>query len=471
MDFLQHARHSRAKQYSDGFPNALSLLFEATATEDKEHFLNLLEKNPGALEDSTTAVASDENSTTAVASDESQLHTASKLGHIVIVRETLPRKPEFAKEFNQDGYGCLHLASSMGHREVVQYLIKCNIGKDPCLFKDKFGMTPLHSAAVNGRLEVMRASLLDALPESVMVETERREAALHIAVVYNQMSEAEELINAKGSGGNTVLHLATSRKQFQLLLPLGLTCILSILLGGDTKTLETLLVGNPTNKASVEVNTVNARGFTALDSFDVQLPSGKQMDMEIDKILRRAGALQARHLSTPNLGLPNGRDEVLIDIKNIFNKQPSHDPFIKSSKNLKQPPIDDAYNIMLLAAVVVATMTFYTALCRLDTLQQNIIIPTGLFIFFNSAGFFTSIAMIIYLTDEQPMKLWLLISLSSLLGSYTCLITKISPNVPLNLLCLASPALLLAAARVFAIFCSSSCKYLPWKCTRNLDIY
>ncbi|XP_028079430.1 ankyrin repeat-containing protein BDA1-like [Camellia sinensis] len=451
MDFLQHARHSRAKQYSDGFPNALSLLFEATATEDKEHFLNLLEKNPGALEDSTTAVASDENSTTAVASDESQLHTASKLGHIVIVRETVPRKPEFAKEFNQDGYGCLHLASSMGHREVVQYLIKCNIGKDPCLFKDKFGMTPLHSAAVNGRLEVMRASLLDALPESVMVETDRREAALHIAVVYNQMSEAEELINAKDSGGNTVLHLATSRKQSQ--------------------TLETLLVGNPTNKASVEVNIVNARGFTALDSFDVQLPSGKQMDMEIDKILRRAGALQARHLSTPNLGLPNGRDEVLIDIKNIFNKQPSHDPFIKSSKNLKQLPIDDAYNIMLLAAVVVATMTFYTALCRLDTLQQNIIIPTGLFIFFNSAGFFTSIAMIIYLTDDQPMKLWLLISLSSLLGSYTCLITKISPNVPLNLLFLASPALLLAAARVFAIFCSSSCKYLPWKCTRNLDIY
>ncbi|GMP23809.1 hypothetical protein CsSME_00001279 [Camellia sinensis var. sinensis] len=195
------------------------------------------------------------------------------------------------------------------------------------------------------------------------------------------------------------------------------------------------------------------------------------MDMEIDKILRRAGALQARHLTTPNLGLPNGRDEVLIDIKNIFNKQPSHDPFIKSSKNLKQLPIDDAYNIMLLAAVVVATMTFYTALCRLDTLQQNIIIPTGLFIFFNSAGFFTSIAMIIYLTDDQPMKLWLLISLSSLLGSYTCLITKISPNVPLNLLFLASPALLLAAARVFAIFCSSSCKYLPWKCTRNLDIY
>ncbi|KAI8031501.1 Ankyrin repeat-containing protein BDA1 [Camellia lanceoleosa] len=450
MDFLQHVRHSRAKQYLDGFPNALSLLFEATATEDKEQFLDLLEKNPGVLEDSTTAVASDENST-AVASDETQLHTASKLGQIVIVREIVPRKPEFAREFNQDGYGCLHLASSMGHREVVHYLIKCNIVKDLCLFKDKFGMTPLHSAAVNGRLEVMRASLLDAWPESVMVETGRREAALHITGVYNQMSEAEELINAKDGGGNTVLHLATSRKQFQ--------------------TLETLLVGNPTIKASVEVNTVNAHGFTALDSFDVQLPSGKEMDMEIDKILRRAGALQARHLTTPNLGLPNGRDEVLIDIKNIFNKQPSHDPFIKSSKNLKQPPIDDAYNIMLLAAVVVATMTFYTALCRLDTLQQNIIIPTGLFIFFNSAGFFTSIAMIIYLTDEQPMKLWLLISLSSLLGSYTCLITKISPNVPLNLLCLASPALLLAAARVFAIFCSSSCKYLPWKCTRNLDIY
>ncbi|GMP23830.1 hypothetical protein CsSME_00001295 [Camellia sinensis var. sinensis] len=450
MDFLQHVRHSTAKQYLDGFPNA-SLLLEATATEDKEHFLNLLEKNPGVLEDSTTAVALDENSTTAVASDETQLQAASKLGHIVIVREMVPRKPEFAREFNKDGYGCLHLASSMGHREVVQYLIKCNIGKDLCLFNDKFGMTPLHSAAVNRRLEVMRASLLDAWPESVMVETERREAALHIAVLYNQMSEAEELINAKDSGGNTVLHLATSRKQFQ--------------------TLETLLVGNPTIKASVEVNTVNSRGFTALDSFDVQLPSGKEMDMEIDKILRKAGALQARHLTTPNLGLPNGRDEVLIDIKNIFNKQPSHDPFIKFSKNLKQPPIDDAYNIMLLAAVVIATMTFYTALCRLDTLQQNIIIPTGLFIFFNSAGFFTSIAMIIYLTDEQPMKLWLLISLSSLLGSYTCLITKISSNVPLNLLCLASPALLLAAARVFAIFCSSSCKYLPWKCTRNLDIY
>lgn len=84
--------------------------------------------------------------------------------------------------------------------------------------------TPLHLAAITGRTEVIR-ELLRICPASIEDVTVGGETAVHLAVKNNQLealkalvesfkhSNIQDLLNAKDEDGNTVLHLATARKQ------------------------------------------------------------------------------------------------------------------------------------------------------------------------------------------------------------------------------------------------------------------
>ncbi|CAK9135110.1 unnamed protein product [Ilex paraguariensis] len=156
-----------------------------------------------------------------------------------MVSTATPLHKASALGLNQDGLTPLHLASLMGNLEVLKELI--------CLGKDLSSQgyiweTPLHCAAMMGKLEAME-ELLGACPESAMSVTARDETPLHVAVIHNQFQAFKllvewvekrdklELINRKDYGGNTVLHLATSRRQYQAC---SMTCILSILVG-DTE--------------------------------------------------------------------------------------------------------------------------------------------------------------------------------------------------------------------------------------------
>ncbi|CAK9188030.1 unnamed protein product [Ilex paraguariensis] len=176
----------------------------------------------------------------------------------------------------------IHVAASNGDLENLRTLIETN--KNECLRQDKHGGTPLHAAARRGRFEAMKV-ILEACPDAVKVLTVTRNNCLHTAVLYNQVGavgflvewlgrnrDYAYLINGRDSDGKTPLHLAVSTKQIQ--------------------TLKALLTCN-----EVDVNATTGGGFfTALDILSV-LPYTGMIDVEIEMILRQAGALKMRVLA------------------------------------------------------------------------------------------------------------------------------------------------------------------------------
>ncbi|XP_059627052.1 ankyrin repeat-containing protein At2g01680-like [Cornus florida] len=369
----------------------------------------------------------------------------NNIADTVIEEDASMYRDRYLGKDNENGLTALHVACGEGDVEVVRRLI--HTSSIPCFSTDKCGGTPLHTAAMNGRLDVVKA-LLDACPESVKEVTATGRTCLHVAVMYNKgtvvcyivkwlhtRKDYAYLIDEKDFVGNTVLHLATSRKQLQ--------------------TLKVLLTYDPTIRSLVDVNTLNSGSFTALDILDV-LPYEGKIDMEIDKILRRAGALRARDLAKHD----TNHDAVYNSIKDQFHKY-SHNTI----KNIIEPPREST-NALLLVATMVATITF-AALHVLPTSllkqgyaynydvngfpqlknQDSIII--GSFILLNSTGFVASVALIIFLLYEFPLKPWPQISISTLFGSYMCSIMAISPGETMALFFLVIPIFILAAAGKF----------------------
>lgn len=150
------------------------------------------------------------------------LYTALLRGHVGFATELLKQRSELAGMRNELGSYPIHLAAARGYFGVVKQILDT---KNPSFwrFGDKDGRTALHLAAANGRVDVMKA-LLKVDPElaQVKVVSSRGETALHMCLTRNQVDAAEvlvncnkELVHVKDSEGNSVLHLATARRQFQ----------------------------------------------------------------------------------------------------------------------------------------------------------------------------------------------------------------------------------------------------------------
>ncbi|KAK2650853.1 hypothetical protein Ddye_018342 [Dipteronia dyeriana] len=252
----------------------LEAALEAAARKgDVTILLELLQQNPDLLQDCTVSYR------------ENPIHISSKYGRRDFVRELLSRKPSLARELNKDGYSPMHLAAASNRELVVQELLKAD--HDLCLLKDKIGWTPLHWAAYRARTVIVNL-LLAASPESASVLTHKGESFLHLAVKYNQCQDfgllvqwlqqldREDLINEPDGEGNTVLHLATSRRQYQA-----------------STTLQTLLTSDINLRRKLHMNIRNAAGLTALDVF-YQISS--EPDEDIGQMLHGAGALRAKDL-------------------------------------------------------------------------------------------------------------------------------------------------------------------------------
>ncbi|XP_050263493.1 ankyrin repeat-containing protein BDA1-like [Quercus robur] len=199
------------------------------------------------------------------------LHLASLLGHSAFAKLLLNHNPDLTSHLNQQGSSPLHLAAAKGYVDIVKDLLLLN--PDMCLVWDRQGRTPLHLAAIKGRIGVL-AEFVRAKPEATRVFTSTGDSALHLCVKFNRPLEAlkvfvecvggdDEFVNWRDSHGNTVLHLAATNKQLQ---------IIKFLL----------------NRTKIEVNAQNANGFTALDTI-FHGPTGIR-DMEIKESLRKAGA-------------------------------------------------------------------------------------------------------------------------------------------------------------------------------------
>ncbi|KAH7574428.1 hypothetical protein JRO89_XS03G0294800 [Xanthoceras sorbifolium] len=207
---------------------------------------------------------------------ETPLHIASLLGHAEFVQEILSRKPELAGELDARKSSPLHLATAKGYLDIVKMLV--SVKPETCSFCDRDGRNPLHIAAIKGHVNVLK-ELVRVRPDAArMILMDRGETILHLCVRYNQLQVMELLVesihdhaflNSKDNDDNTILHLAVADKQIEAIKFL-------------------------TTNAAIEVNALNAYGFTALD---LSTQSRRDViDWEIWELLRRSGAINAKDI-------------------------------------------------------------------------------------------------------------------------------------------------------------------------------
>lgn len=206
------------------------------------------------------------------------------------------------------------------------------------------------------------------------------------------------------------------------------------------QTLKAFLTWDHNVSRWVQVNAKNSGGFTALDILYV-LPHTGKIDLEIEKILQKYGALRTKN---------NADCDTHLCMKGLSN--------VKSTRRSRLTrPV--SYDVLLLVATLLATITFQAALSFPSIVSTNIgpllgtpylnrgdSITTRSFVLFNSIGFIAAVATLIFMLHQFPIKPWPQISVSTLFGSYMCVINIISPREALPLFSLSIPLLLLAAA-------------------------
>ncbi|XP_031279315.1 ankyrin repeat-containing protein BDA1-like [Pistacia vera] len=256
----------------------------------------------------------------ALETSDTPLHVAALLGHSQFAKVVMDRNPELSREVNHDGHTPLHLASSKGYLQIVTDLLK--LDKGLCILKDSEGRTPLHCATIKGRLEVIR-QLLSCCPESARDVTSRNETMLHLAVKNSQTellvsllsllgeNLVDELVNRVDEDGNTVLHLATIRKQHRMI--------------------KMLL-----NETKVNVNAANASGRTALDISE--MCSSESDNINIGEMIRYAQGQRASQIHQKNPAQRSNEEQV-VDIDSNHQETPANTNE-NSPTSTQEPPPD-----------------------------------------------------------------------------------------------------------------------------------
>ncbi|KAI5346775.1 PREDICTED: ankyrin [Prunus dulcis] len=406
-------------------------LFEASHTGDVQLLHQLLAENPLLLH------------SLALAFTENPLHVASTAGHVDFVKEIVRLKPAFVRELNQEGFSPMHIASANGYFEIVRELLK--VDQILCRLNGRDQWTPLHYAAARGRVDVVGEMVL-ACPESVEDVTIQGETALHLAVKNSQfeaikvavelaiqLRKANVLLNMKDKHGNTALHLATWKKQHQVV--------------------EWLVGINRTTPGALEINNVNQSGLTPLDLLLI-LPS-EAGDREIHETLRRVGSSRAQDIA--HSAVPSLDSHILSHCPMASETPQPQQPnnlmeYFKFKKGRDSP--SDARTALLVVAVLVATATFQVGLSPPNGVWQD---NAGLtkngtgsaeparlagksimgsynavlfviFVSFNSIGFSVSLHMISVLTSNFPLQLELQICVVAMYVTYNTAMINIAPD-------------------------------------------
>ncbi|KAJ4726469.1 Ankyrin repeat-containing protein [Melia azedarach] len=208
------------------------------------------------------------------------LHSAARTGNTDFVIEITRLKPSFARKLNHEGYSPMHLALQNGKAQTVLQLL--DIDPELVRVKGREGITPLHYASEKGDVYLL-AEFLSVSPKSLEDVTNHGDTALHIALKYGKIEAFEVLtrrppwlgseeaqycnkriLNWKDRDGNTLLHIATSKNQLQVVRHL-LNC-------------------------KVDVNARNFNGFTPLDFLFGETRSRNELIVDL---LQSSGALKA----------------------------------------------------------------------------------------------------------------------------------------------------------------------------------
>ncbi|ESR66272.1 hypothetical protein WN944_002526 [Citrus x changshan-huyou] len=365
-------------------------VYEAAVEGSVESLLKLLQEDALLLDRSMVSCYS-----------ETPLHIASMLGHENFVREILSRKPELAGELDSRRSSALHLAAAKGHLGIVLKLVSVN--PKMCCACDRDGKNPLHVAAMKGHVNVLR-ELVQVRPKACRILMDRGETILHACVNYNQLEclkllvetlNDHEFVNSKDDDGNTILHLAVIDKQIETIKFLTDSC------------------------TTLEVNAVNANGFTALD-----ILARRKLDVNwtIGELLRCAGARSQKETGQPAPGITQTPTGSIItshsgDPSNQGRERPE-----KVRKKQEDEWSEKKSNALMVVASLIATMAFQAALnppggVWQDDSQANDTSPHDagssimltnvetvyyLFFGFNTTGFVASLSIILLLISGIP---------------------------------------------------------------------
>ncbi|KAK4854278.1 hypothetical protein QYF36_021471 [Acer negundo] len=239
----------------------------------------------------------------------------------------------------------LHLATAKGYLEIVKKLVSVN--PEMCFARDRDGRNPLHIATIKGHISVLR-ELVNVRPQAARMSiADRGETILHLCVRYSQLEILKLLVetigdngflNSKDDDGNTILHTAAADKQLEVM--------------------EYLII-----KTAMEVNAINAYGFTALD-LSTQSIRKDEKDWEIAELLRRSEAKHTKdiHLSAHELGTTQ-MARTLTSHENLHTNnalQPQNEGRGNVDEK-KNDWVDKMGSALMVAASLIATMAFQVA--------------------------------------------------------------------------------------------------------------
>ncbi|KAK4416080.1 hypothetical protein Salat_2715400 [Sesamum alatum] len=381
-------------------------LIEAARKGDVNKLHNLLKDEPFLL----WAVA--------LADGETPLHIACDGGHVNFVKDVLNLSPELALELNQDGFSPLHIVSANGHVEIVREILR--LGCHLCLVKGKERRIPLHCAVAKGRIKVIR-ELLSACLDSITEVTARGETCFHLALKNNQFEACkvlvedvvafgkEDLLDKKDGCGNTILHLAASRKQYELL---------------DKK------LGY---KGKLEMNPLNKNGLTPLDVL-----RSEGGDSEIQEMLSLGGAIAAETLM--HSFLVSGPENLVNPSQNPLQNQTDQErqrnrrrsaskklqDYFKYDKIKDYPPKDDFWpEAKNNGSSIKLPPQHVAGQAVMGTIKT---VSYGLFLLFNSISFFMALHMINFLTIGLPLDFELKVAFCALTATYNTCMVAITPD-------------------------------------------
>ncbi|XVE71501.1 hypothetical protein DITRI_Ditri10aG0155900 [Diplodiscus trichospermus] len=391
---------------------------------------------------------------------ETPLHVASTRGHVEFVDLLLACKPGLAKQLDSRDSSPLHLATAEGHLNIVRKLLQVN--PDMCLVYDIYRRNPLHIAAIKGHLDVLK-ELVDVRPTAARLLMDEGETILHACVRYNQLKAMmylvdvkaadHELINWKNYDGNTILHLAIAAKQ--------------------TEAIHFLI-----SSTTIDVNTQNEDGFTALDL----LSQRDVKERQIVDILRRMRAIQAKDKPLSNRQLKTARNKILISSstsyqtnavskpKKCFGQKEKEHKRSTDSKRLVHTDADwveRKRNTIMLVASLLATMAFQAGVnppsgvwqdskelspssspspesntdsvhdAGFSVMAANFPIPYTLFVISNTVGFLASLSIILLLISGLPLRrrffMWVLmvimwVAISAMALTYLLSVLVLTPK-------------------------------------------
>ncbi|KFK26766.1 hypothetical protein AALP_AA8G291000 [Arabis alpina] len=323
---------------------------------------------------------------------ETPLHIAAERGKTHFAMELMTLKPSFALKLNTSGFSPIHLALQNNHTRMVRGFI--TIDSSLVSIKGRGRITPLHHVARIGDAQLL-SEFLFACPSSVEDLTIKCESAVHVAVKNHQIEalkvllgwlkreNREDILEWKDEDGNTVLHIAASINQ--------------------TEVMKLL-------RKTVKVNAKNLDGKTAMDILQTHKPprfpkASRFLRIAKERLLCRSTITLAGYLSKKPSFIE--KRSTLLGLTNLSRTR-------HSSVNTS-----DSRSVILVVAILIVTATYQAGLSppggfwqETDLSGWNFHVPgemtmsfynASYFFVLNGIAFFSSLYVIMILTVGLPM--------------------------------------------------------------------